>query len=254
MACFTVLAPWQFDKGEALDRRSALIDRAEREQAVPLEAVQHPDDILDPSDEWRRVTVRGHYVPGTEVLLRHRVVAGETVTYVLTPFRVAGAETVILVLTRPPPRITSRALHRASPRHAAHRGTHHAPHAPNHASASRRVSSHAPTPRRVSSHAPRPAPRPPRGFWRHHREPCRHHCGNPADSSQWCLQNQGRRRRPSRSEVGTCARARGSSAHGSGSGGRQNTYASSSRATARSTEATRPDSLASGRRPRRSSG
>ena len=97
VACFTVLAPWQFDKGEALDRRPALIDRAEREQAVPLEAVQHPDDILDPSDEWRRVTVRGHYVPGTEVLLRHRVVAGETVTYVLTPFRVAGAETVILV-------------------------------------------------------------------------------------------------------------------------------------------------------------
>lgn len=96
-ACIWVLAPWQLGKSEQVELRSGLIERAEREQAVPLEDVQQPGDTVAPSDEWRRVTVRGSFLPQHEVLVPNRMGASGTATHVLTPFQVAESGTVILV-------------------------------------------------------------------------------------------------------------------------------------------------------------
>lgn len=96
-ACIVILAPWQLDKGEAVDQRSELIDRAGREQPVPLESVQRAGTGLDPSDEWRQVTVRGSYLSGNEVLAPNRASATGAATHVLTPFRVTDSGRILLV-------------------------------------------------------------------------------------------------------------------------------------------------------------
>ena len=93
--CFTVLAPWQLGKNTRTSRANNQIAHSLTAEPVPLTSVlaQHGSDNRD--NEWRRVTARGHYVAGLQVLARLRVVGGQPAFEVLAPFVVEGGPTIL---------------------------------------------------------------------------------------------------------------------------------------------------------------
>ena len=94
--CFTVLAPWQLGKNTRTSRANSQIADSLTAEPVPLTSAlaQHGRDNRD--NEWRRVTARGHYVAGVQVLARLRVVEGEPAFEVLAPFVVDDGPTVLV--------------------------------------------------------------------------------------------------------------------------------------------------------------
>lgn len=97
VTCFTVLSPWQLGKATAVERRTALIAHAGRTPAVPLEDVAPAGGPLNPADEWRQVILRGHFLRDHQVTLLDRSPDPRSATEILTPFRSAGSDVVILV-------------------------------------------------------------------------------------------------------------------------------------------------------------
>ncbi|MGD9526296.1 SURF1 family cytochrome oxidase biogenesis protein [Pseudonocardia sp.] len=95
VACYTLLAPWQFGREAQREAEEAAIAAASAIRPVPLEQLVGPDGVRR-ADEWRQVTLTGSYLPDGEALVRLRVVAGKPAMEVLTPFRTADG-TVIVV-------------------------------------------------------------------------------------------------------------------------------------------------------------
>ncbi|MGE3285630.1 MAG: SURF1 family protein [Pseudonocardia sp.] len=95
VACYTLLAPWQFGREAQRESEEAAIAAASATPPVPLATLVGPDGVQQP-DEWRQVTLTGSYLPGGEALVRLRVVDGKPAMEVLTPFRTADG-TVIVV-------------------------------------------------------------------------------------------------------------------------------------------------------------
>lgn len=84
---FTVLAPWQLGKNADTRERNQQITRAFEVDPVPAADLFPDDGTLAEGTEWRRVTLRGEYLPEGEVLLRNRPVGGSPASHALTPFR-----------------------------------------------------------------------------------------------------------------------------------------------------------------------
>lgn len=94
-ACFTVLAPWQLGKSDQLDARNSRLTESVRADPVPYaEATADPEVYR--SGEWRLVTTRGGWEPGSEVLLRLRNVDSDLVYQVLTVFRTDTGDEVLV--------------------------------------------------------------------------------------------------------------------------------------------------------------
>jgi len=94
-ACFTVLAPWQLGKSDQLDARNSRLTESVRADPVPYaEATADPEVYR--SGEWRLVTARGEWEPGSEVLLRLRNVDSDLVYQVLTVFRTDTGDEVLV--------------------------------------------------------------------------------------------------------------------------------------------------------------
>ncbi|MFT3715537.1 MAG: SURF1 family cytochrome oxidase biogenesis protein [Gordonia sp. (in: high G+C Gram-positive bacteria)] len=89
-ACFLILAPWQLGKNTTTEHRNNLIKSAAKTGPVPIDQLAAPGAGLAPDDEWREVTVNGHYLPSQEVRLRLRSVDSQPAVEVVTPFAVAG--------------------------------------------------------------------------------------------------------------------------------------------------------------------
>ena len=89
VACFTLLAPWQFRRH---DERKARNDAVE----VSLRTAPVPIDRLPADQEWRQITLTGTYLPEAEAVARLRTVLGEPAFEVLTPIRLTSG-TVVLV-------------------------------------------------------------------------------------------------------------------------------------------------------------
>lgn len=96
-ACFLILAPWQLGKNTDTEHRNELIRTATETAAVPLADLVAPGSALDPEAEWREVTLTGNYLPDDELLLRLRSVGGRPAEEVVTPFRVAGTDRIVLI-------------------------------------------------------------------------------------------------------------------------------------------------------------
>lgn len=95
VACYTLLAPWQFGREAERDAQRATIDAATAVPPMPLADLVGPAGV--PRDlQWRRVELTGTYLPEGEALVRLRVVDGRPAMEVLTPFRTADG-TVITV-------------------------------------------------------------------------------------------------------------------------------------------------------------
>lgn len=89
VACFTLLAPWQFRRHDERQARNDAIEVSMRTAPVPIER-------LPADQEWRQVTLTGTYLPEAEAVARLRTVLGEPAFEVLTPFRLTSG-TVVLV-------------------------------------------------------------------------------------------------------------------------------------------------------------
>ncbi|GAA4754180.1 SURF1 family protein [Gordonia alkaliphila] len=95
--CFLILAPWQLDKNTDTERRNNLIRSATETAAVPLEELVPVGGTLDDADQWREVTMTGHYLTDQQIVMRLRSVAQRPAAEVMTPFQIAGTDRVVLV-------------------------------------------------------------------------------------------------------------------------------------------------------------
>lgn len=89
VCCFTLLAPWQFDRHTDRKATNEAITRSSSAPPVPV------TDLTGPR-EWRTVTATGTYLVEDEVVARLRTVQGEPAFEVLTPFRLTGGEVVLV--------------------------------------------------------------------------------------------------------------------------------------------------------------
>ncbi|AKK03607.1 SURF1 family cytochrome oxidase biogenesis protein [Corynebacterium epidermidicanis] len=93
---FTVLAPWQLHKNTALTERNHLIENSFQVDPAPLSEVFNPDGTLPANHEYRRVEVRGHFLPDSEVVMRLRPVDAGPAFHALTPFQVDGGPIILV--------------------------------------------------------------------------------------------------------------------------------------------------------------
>lgn len=95
-ACFTLLAPWQFQRDDERETRNAALEESFTARPKPLADVLPGGSAPDEKTQWTRVLVRGTYVPEDEVVARLRTVQGEPAFEVLTPMRTTNG-TVVLI-------------------------------------------------------------------------------------------------------------------------------------------------------------
>ncbi|MQA08045.1 MAG: SURF1 family protein [Pseudonocardiaceae bacterium] len=95
-ACYTLLAPWQFGRHDERSAQNAALQRSFDTQAKPLGEVLPNRRTPGPGEQWEQVRLRGSYLPSGETLARLRTVAGEAAFEVLTPFRLASGDVVLV--------------------------------------------------------------------------------------------------------------------------------------------------------------
>ncbi|WP_298176303.1 SURF1 family cytochrome oxidase biogenesis protein [Saccharomonospora sp.] len=94
--CYTVLAPWQFDRHTGRSEQNAAVEASFTQQPSPLEEVLAPGQRPDRETEWRRVMIEGTYLPEHEIVARLRTVQGEPAFEVLTPLRTTSDRVVLI--------------------------------------------------------------------------------------------------------------------------------------------------------------
>ena len=93
VACYALLAPWQFDREGQHAATQRAIDAANTTPAEPIGTLVPGDRV--PSDAvWRRVAMTGAFLPRSEVLVRLRTLDGRPAVDVLTPMRLADGRIV----------------------------------------------------------------------------------------------------------------------------------------------------------------
>jgi cytochrome oxidase assembly protein ShyY1 len=93
---FTVLAPWQLGKNTTTSRENQQIEASLTADPVPVTDFLPQQDSSAPDAQWRRVTATGRYLPGTQVLVRLRVVGAAPAYEALCAFAVDGGPTVLV--------------------------------------------------------------------------------------------------------------------------------------------------------------
>lgn len=93
VACYTMLAPWQFGRESEIAATQRAIDTANETPPVPF-AQLVPGNAVDPGDIWRQVSLTGEFVPGSEALVRLRTLDGAPAFDVLAGLRLADGRVV----------------------------------------------------------------------------------------------------------------------------------------------------------------
>ncbi|WP_224390834.1 SURF1 family protein [Pseudonocardia sp. ICBG1293] len=96
VACYTLLAPWQFDRESERSAQSRAIAAADATPAVGFDSLVPPGTAIGADDQWRRVTLTGTFDRAAETLVRLRVVDGAPAFEVLTPLRITDGRTVVM--------------------------------------------------------------------------------------------------------------------------------------------------------------
>ncbi len=94
VACYALLAPWQFGREEQRAAQERAIAAADAAPPVPLAELVPPGAGVGPDAVWRRVTATGTYLPEAEAVVRLRVVDGRPAVEVLTPLRLDDGRVV----------------------------------------------------------------------------------------------------------------------------------------------------------------
>ncbi|WP_432138227.1 MULTISPECIES: SURF1 family cytochrome oxidase biogenesis protein [unclassified Streptomyces] len=88
---------WQMHRYEQRTARNQLVADALATDPVPVESLTSPGHTVTTGERYRRVTARGHFDTGHEVVVRRRVNADETVGFhVLTPFVLTDGKVVLV--------------------------------------------------------------------------------------------------------------------------------------------------------------
>ncbi|MGH3929721.1 MAG: SURF1 family cytochrome oxidase biogenesis protein, partial [Pseudonocardiaceae bacterium] len=93
---FTLLAPWQFNRGEQRDTRNAAIEESFSTAPRPLREVLAAGAAPAAGTEWRQVQLTGRYLPQAEMVARLRTVQGEPAFEVLVPLRLVDGSAVLV--------------------------------------------------------------------------------------------------------------------------------------------------------------
>lgn len=93
VACYTVLAPWQFRRNAEREAQNNAIAASYAHPPAPL-AQLVPGGAPTPQVEWRHAVVRGEYLPADEAVVRLRTVQGRPAFEVLTAFRTDDGRTI----------------------------------------------------------------------------------------------------------------------------------------------------------------
>ncbi len=96
VTCYTVLAPWQFDRHAERKAQNDAVSTSFSEQPRPLQEVLPEGRAPGPDTEWRRVVVEGTYLPEHEIIARLRTVQGQPAFEVLTPLRTTDGRIVVI--------------------------------------------------------------------------------------------------------------------------------------------------------------
>ena len=94
VACYALLAPWQFGREEQRQAQERAIAAANASPPVPLVELVPTGTAPGPDVEWRQVTATGTYLPEAEAVVRLRVIDGKPAVEVLTPFRLDDGRVV----------------------------------------------------------------------------------------------------------------------------------------------------------------
>ncbi|MGW5054247.1 SURF1 family cytochrome oxidase biogenesis protein [Actinokineospora sp. NPDC004072] len=95
-ACFTLLAPWQFQRHAERQETNAALQASFEAAPVPLAEAVAADAEPTRTTEWRLVTAVGEFLPDDEAVARLRSVQGEAAFEVLTPFRLRDGSTILV--------------------------------------------------------------------------------------------------------------------------------------------------------------
>ncbi|MHA2789427.1 SURF1 family cytochrome oxidase biogenesis protein [Corynebacterium sp. S7] len=93
---FSFLAPWQLGKDDAIVERNDRIEAAYTVDPVPVTDVVAPDGTYNRDQEWTRVTLTGHYLADSEVLLRLRPVESHPAFQSLVPFELNNGQVILI--------------------------------------------------------------------------------------------------------------------------------------------------------------
>jgi cytochrome oxidase assembly protein ShyY1 len=94
VACYMLLAPWQFRRNAEREHDNAAIATSQATPPVPLAELVPAGAAPTAQNEWRRVSVRGHYLPADEAAVRLRSVLSDPAYEVLTAFRTDDGRTI----------------------------------------------------------------------------------------------------------------------------------------------------------------
>jgi cytochrome oxidase assembly protein ShyY1 len=94
VACYTLLAPWQFGREEQREAQERAIAAADAAPPVPLAELVPAGAGVGPELEWRKVTVTGTFLPDAEAVVRLRTFDGKPAVEVLTPMRLDDGRVV----------------------------------------------------------------------------------------------------------------------------------------------------------------
>jgi cytochrome oxidase assembly protein ShyY1 len=86
-ACFYILSPWQFSRNHERETQNSAITSALETGPVPVGQLLPGRTAPTSTDEWREVTMSGHYLPADETVARLRQVNDLPAYEILTPFR-----------------------------------------------------------------------------------------------------------------------------------------------------------------------
>lgn len=93
---FTLLAPWQLNKDDAIVERNEQIQQAYDDDPVAAEEIIDEGDPITADEEWTRVVLEGEFLVDEDVLLRLRPVEESNTYQVLTPFQLNSGDTVMV--------------------------------------------------------------------------------------------------------------------------------------------------------------
>jgi cytochrome oxidase assembly protein ShyY1 len=98
MPAMVRLGIWQMHRHESEDANNARMAHALAAASVPLESLTRPGATVPAADDFRTVTVRGHYDPAHQVVVRHRTSADDSTIgyYLVTPLILTDGRAVLV--------------------------------------------------------------------------------------------------------------------------------------------------------------
>ncbi|MFP7364380.1 SURF1 family protein [Corynebacterium callunae] len=95
-AAISMLAPWQLNKDEDIVARNEQILEGFEREVVPYSELFDAAGVVPQTSEYFRVSLTGHYLPDSEVLLRLRPVNDGPAFQSLTPFELEDGRVVLI--------------------------------------------------------------------------------------------------------------------------------------------------------------